>query len=124
MMSKTYELRKVIKSLLNESDGESYPNQAMDNVKFPYKTYSLDNVQLGDEADRNDYLLYIDIFDYSTNSKVVEKIADDIEVSFNRRNTPNEKIYPTFYLSTRRQIVEEDKRIKHIQLIIETQMYN
>lgn len=121
-MGKTADLRKLIKLQLTATDGLTYAVHARENSPFPYKTFSLSRVDLGD-LHRNDYTLDVDIFDKAPDSKTVDDIADEIESLFNAANLPQSTILPTFFKDSRFPIEEADKDIQHIRLTFLVQLY-
>lgn len=122
MMSKTAALRKLIVSKLNTVPGGSYYLHADDRASYPYKTFELSRISLGDLA-RDDIDLCVDVWDIAADSKQVDEIADQIEVLFNATNIPQETILPTFFRESRYPVVDEDKTIQHIQMHFTVQNY-
>lgn len=119
-MSKTYELRKIITSLLKQTDGEVFYEIASSDAVFPYKVYSFETLDLGD-IERDDLILTVDIWGKEVGE--VEEITDVIEDTFNSLNAPNLNTYPTFYRISRKPIEDEDKTIKRRQMKIQIQNY-
>ena len=120
-MSKTYELRKIITSLLNQTEGEVYYETASTEAVFPYKVYSFESIDLGD-IERDDLILLVDVWG-KEDVNVVEEIADFIEDTFNNLNAPTDTSLPTFYRISRKPIADEDKTIKRRQLKFLIQNY-
>lgn len=120
-MSKTYELRKIIKTFLDTTLGKTYYEIASDSAIFPYKVYSFENIDLGD-IERDDLILVIDIWGKEDISEV-ELLADNIEKLFNNLNHPHGNSFPTFFRVSRKPIPDEDKTIKHRQLKFQVQNY-
>lgn len=121
-MSKTNDLRKLIKSILVTIKAESYYDVAPDGAGYPHIVYTMRNVNLGDLS-RDDLLIDIDVWDRSTDAKRVEEICDQIDSAFRTQNLPQEHILPTFFVGNRKTIIDEDKKIRHRTLIIEVQNY-
>lgn len=121
-MSKTADLRQLIRTQLNTITGESYYRHAPDDAVYPYKTFELSRSNFGDLA-RDDIDLCIDVWDHATNPKTVERIADSIEDLFNAKNLPQAHILPTFFRDSRYPVIEDDKTIQHIQLHFSVQNY-
>lgn len=121
-MSKTADLRKLITSQLNTVSGETYYLHASADASYPYKTFELSRISLGDLA-RDDIDLCVDVWDIAADSKQVDEIADQIEVLFNATNIPQETILPTFFRESRYPVVDEDKTIQHIQMHFTVQNY-
>lgn len=119
-MSKTKELRKIVKAILDTSTGETYYENATDDGVYPFKVFSFDNVNLGDTA-RDDVMLVVDVWGDSVSD--VEYVADEIEASLNCKNNPQGNSYPTFYKDMRYTVFDENKAIKHKQLKFIIQNY-
>ena len=121
-MSKTLELKKVIKSKLDtiSNSGATYYELADNDCLYPYKVFSFDNIDLGD-SNRDDIILVVDI--WTKDIKEADRITDDIEELFRMLNNPTNAILPTFYCYSRQSIQDEDKTIKRRQLKIQVQNY-
>ncbi len=121
-MSKTLELRGLIREQLQTVPGEAYYKTADKNAVYPYKTYILESINFPDST-RDDFDLVIDIWDRSPDQKTVEEIADQIEALFNVANIPRPPIYPTFFRDGRNLITDPDKTLQHIQMHFIVQLY-
>lgn len=121
-MSKTKELRRLITASLNTVSGSTYYRQAPPDAAFPYKTYELSRVDLGDAA-RDDFDLCVDLWDRGTDPKTVEELADQLEALLGGANLPQETILPTFFRASRYPVADADKQIQHLQLHFEVQLY-
>lgn len=121
-MSKTADLRKLITAQLNTTAGATYYLTAPDDADYPYKTFELSRIALGDLA-RDDVDLCIDLWDKHTDTKRIDEIADRLEDLFNAANLPQETILPTFFRESRYPVIDEDKAIKHIQMHFTVQNY-
>lgn len=122
MMSKTAALRKLIVSQLNTVSGGTYYLHAPDDAQYPYKTFELSRVALGDLA-RDDIDLCVDVWDRTSDPKRADEIADRIEELFNAANLPQEEILPTFFRDSRYPVADEDKTLQHVQLHFSVQNY-
>ena len=119
-MSKTAELRKLIKAHLQTTQGETYHREAPNDAAYPYKTFTLKSVSFMDA--RDDFDLCVDIW-HRGDWKVVEEIADQIEKLFRNTNLPQETILPTFFRESRYNLDDPDKTLNHIQLRFNVQLY-
>lgn len=119
-MSKTLELRKLIKSKLDTVIGTSCYKTAPTTVKPPYKVFSFENVDLGD-INRDDSILDVDI--YTQDETQADTIADSIEPLFNAVNLHTDKILPTFFRISRKPLPDEDETIHRIQLRFQIRNY-
>ena len=121
--NKTEAIKEVVKKLLGESNGQPYHCNAPDDAVFPYKTYKVNTVQLGYEAVRDDGTVIVDIWDYAQKPNRIEKIADEIEKSFNHRHISNDAVMISFYNYIRNLRDDPDKQIQRIQLQIQYKSY-
>ena len=127
-MSKTNELRKAImnrftpgwKSALGVK-GVSY-EIIPDDVMYPHIVFSFDNVNQTDLS-RDDIRMVIDLWDKSKSAANVENLADEVEKIFDGVNDPQENILPTYYIESRRTVLDEDKTIRHKQIVVIIQNY-
>lgn len=119
-MSKTAELRKLIKAQMQTTPGETYHREAPSDAAYPYKTFTLKSVIFTDA--RDDFDLCVDIW-HRGDWKVVEEIADQIEELFRNTNLPQETILPTFFRDSRYNLEDPDKTLNHIQLRFNVQLY-
>lgn len=119
-MSKTAELRKLIREKLQTTSGETYHREAPNDAAYPYKTFNLQSVTFTDV--RDDFDLCVDIW-HRGDWKIVEEIADDIEKLFQNTNIPQETILPTFFRESRYNLEDPDKTLQHIQLRFIVQLY-
>ena len=121
-MSKTEELRKLITAQLNTVSGATYYRYAPSTAVYPYKTFELSRINLQD-LERDDIDLCVDIWDHATDPKVVDGIADAIEMLLNAQNLPQAHILPTFFRDSRYPVEEDDKTIQHVQIHFTVQNY-
>lgn len=119
-MSKTAELRKLVKEQLDTVPGGTYHRKAPDNAEYPYKTFSLKSVSFTDE--RDDFDLCVDIW-HRGDFKIIEELADQIEELFKNANLPQPTILPTFFRESRYNLDDPDKTLDHIQLRFFVQLY-
>lgn len=120
-MSKTKELRKLIKEQLQTVPGETYHRAAPKDAPYPYKAFTLSSVSFTDS--RDDFALDVDIWDRSLDPKNAEDIADSIEALFRDANLPTPPIFPTFFRDARYTLDDPDKNLQHIQLRFIVQLY-
>lgn len=127
MKMKVNEVKKLIKrqlDTLKDEVKEVYYRDADDDVLYPHITFEYDTISgLGDDLNRQDYMLIIDVWDKQKESVLAEDIADRVEELFSAVNLPQETILPTFYFENRKFLKDEDKEIKHIQLKFSIQNY-
>ncbi len=119
-MSKTADLRKLVREQLQTTRGETYHREASERAAFPYKTFTLNSVSFMDA--RDDFDLCVDIW-HRGDWKVVEEIADQIEKLFQNTNLPQSTILPTFFREGRYNLEDPDKTLQHIQLRFQVQLY-
>lgn len=121
-MSRTNELRKLINSQLKTLYDEVYYLQANESAMYPHCVFLLESINTGDLS-RSDYLLKIDLWDKSSSSYNIEESADKVEDLLKTKNLPQTGILPTIFTESRRTVVDDDKKIKHIQLDLTIQLY-
>lgn len=121
-MSKTADLRKLITSQLNQTNGTTYHRTAPNDAVEPYKVYTLSRVDLGDLS-RDDYTLTVDVWDRANDPRTVEELCDQIEDQLNAANLPQNSILPTIFRESRYPVEEQDKEIQHEQLTFSVQLY-
>lgn len=122
----TNELRKLVRSeLLNVPDvKEVYFQIADTKAMFPHVVFSFDGINsLSEDNNREDYILIVDVWDKSDSFVKVEDITDSIIKLFRAYNAPQTKILPTFYFESSRNMIDEDKKIKHNQIKFTVQNY-
>jgi hypothetical protein len=121
-MSKTAALRKLTRRRLQTTPGDTYHRHAPDGAAYPYKVYTFTEVGFA-WADRDDFILEVDIWDRADNPRAAEEIADQVERIFNDANLPEPPIYPTFFRENRYTMDDPDKSLQHIQLRFSVQLY-
>lgn len=119
-MSKTADLRKLVREALQTTQGETYHLQAPSDAVYPYKTFTLKSVSFTET--RDDFDLCVDIWGRG-DWKIVEGIADDVEKLLQNSNLPQDTILPTFFRDNRYNLDDPDKTLQHIQLRFLVQMY-
>ncbi len=121
-MGKTEALRKVVTSILRETDCEVYYEKARKDAEFPYVVYTFDTINF-DYYARDDIFLLIEVWDKNKTSSKIEEIADLIENLLNYRNHPTDEVLPTFYLESRKSVEDEDATILHRQIRVKIENY-
>lgn len=123
-MTMTNDLRKLIKARLETvmPVGTQVYYQLADSEIFPHAIFTLEGMSvLADDMNRRDYSLIIDF--YSRDMLQAEAVADEIQELMNGDNLPQTSILPTFYLESRRAVIDEDKYLYHRQLTYSVQLY-
>ena len=121
-MSKTLDLRKLIQERLLTVCANVFYETAPNDKVYPHIVWNLERVDLGDIY-RDDLMIDIDLWDRGTDAKRIEQIADGIEALFNSENLPQDTILPTFWRQTRKNVLDEDKKIKHRYINLYCQNY-
>lgn len=122
MTGQTTALRGLVAAQLETVPGEVYHKKADKNAAYPYKTYSVERVNVSDLS-RDDYSLCVDIWDRAQDWKAVETLADQITQLFNAANLPQDTILPTFYRDSSYPVEDPDKELQHWQLHFIVQLY-
>ena len=120
--TKTNDLKKLIQTKLKTLTTNVFFENATDNALYPHCVFSFNTVDLGDLS-RQDYILYIDVWDKGKNSTAVDELCDKIETLLQGGNIPQTRILPTFYLMDRKSIPDEDKQIRHRLIRFQIQNY-
>lgn len=121
-MSKTNDLRTLVKQMISPVCASTYYEVASKDALYPHIVFSFPDINIGD-LHRDDISLYLDIWDKSHNADVVEELADKVERVFDNQNMPQDTILPTFYVTNRTPVPDEDKQIRHRLIIVEIQNY-
>lgn len=121
-MTKTNELRKLIKKLILPVCSNVFYETASAGALYPHVVFSFSGADKGDLY-RDDISMYVDIWDKSRYAEKVEELSDKLEVAFNNQNLPQDSILPTFFVSSRTTVADEDKQIRHRMLTVEIQNY-
>ena len=120
--TKTNDLKKLIQTKLKTLTTNVYFEIAADNALYPHIVFTFNSVDLGDLS-RQDYILYIDVWDKGDNSTAIDELCDNIETLLQAQNLPQTRILPTFYLMDRKSIPDEDKQIRHRLIRFQIQNY-
>ena len=121
-MSKTTDLRGLVAQQLNTLPGATFHLRAPDDAEYPYKTYSVTRIDLGDLS-RDDYDVCVDVWDRAPDWKRVESLADDIGDLFHAANLPQDTILPTFFRASSYPVEDPDRTLQHYQLHFNVQLY-
>lgn len=121
-MTKTNELRKLVKKLILPVCSNVFYEMASAEDLYPHIVFSFSGTDKGDLY-RDDISMYVDIWDKSKNAEKVEELSDNLEEVFNNQNLPQDSILPTFFVSSRTAVADEDKQIRHRMLTIQIQNY-
>lgn len=124
-MSKTNDLRKLIQGRLltlktSHSVTDVYYRLADENALFNHVVFDFNNVFV-EGLYRGDYQLNVDI--YANDSKVAENVSDEVERLFHMENLPQDSVLPTFFFESRRNLPDEDRNVRHIQVVFTIQNY-
>lgn len=109
-MSQTNELRKVVRSAIVEAVGFDavYYQNADAAALYPHIVFAIDRVDLND-FNRADYRLIVDVWDKGDSIAAAEDLADAVCAAFNNINAPQDTILPTFFMESRREVLDPDK---------------
>lgn len=125
---RTDDLRKLIKRTLDglkiKGVTEVYSKTAADNAGFPHIVFDLESITtLSDDLHRFDYRLTVDVWDKNKSESLALELCDSIEDLLNSANLPQTSILPTFYLTGRRSVLDDNKDIKHQIIRFDVQLY-
>lgn len=128
-MAKINDLRALIVSQLNTIKStygiaDIFYQVAQDTAMFPHIVYDFGNMRaLPEGFARRDIELYINVYDKQESTVLINNIADAVEELLEAQNLPQTNILPTFYYVNRKDLPDEDKSIKHIQIEFSIQNY-
>lgn len=121
-MSRTNDLRLLIKNMLETVCENTFFERADEDKMYPHIVFCYDFISTGD-SHRHDATVDIDLWDRGTSAVRIEDMADAVEDLFNNQNKPQDTILPTFYLAGRKTVPDEDKTIKHRLIQVMVQNY-
>lgn len=121
-ITRTNDLKKLIQTKLKTLTTNVFFEQATDDALYPHIVFSFNEINLGDMS-RQDYTLYVDIWDKGKSSTRVDELADKVEDLLHSENLPQDKILPTFYKIDRKALLDSDKDIKHRLVRFQIQNY-
>lgn len=121
-MSRSNSLRKLIETQLKTIYNEVYYLQASEDAMYPHCVFFIKSINTGDLS-RSDYLLTVDLWDKSLGSYDITAKADEVEDLMKTKNLPQSDILPTIFTNSRKTVVDDDKKIKHLQLDFLVQLY-
>ena len=121
-ITRTNDLKILLKTKLNALTTNVFFEQATDNALYPHVVFSFREIDLGDLW-RQDYVLEVDVWDKGTSTTRVDELSDEIEDLLQAENLPQENILPTFYKIDRKSILDSDKSIKHRLIRFQIQNY-
>ena len=122
VVTRTNDLKKLIQEKLKTITTNVFYEQANDNALYPHIVFSFKEVNLGDLS-RQDYMLYVDVWDKARSTYNVEELADKVEDLLHTQNLPQTNILPTFYKVDRKSILDSNKDIKHRLIRFQIQNY-
>ena len=123
MTMRTNDLKKLIQTKLKTVTSFVYHEIADEKALYPHIVFGFDRIDLEDLS-RQDYVLVIDVWDKGNSTTRVDDLADSVENLLQAENLPQENVLPTFYLMDERNVLDEDKAIKHKQIRFQIQNYD
>lgn len=119
-MSKTLELRKHIKSILDEFT-VSYYIDSHDEAEYPYLCFEMRLIS--SENNKSSYILEINAWS-KENTVVIDEIMDAVEKKLNFYKHVDENLLISTYKGQNREFLEDsDKTIRRIREQFEMQVY-
>lgn len=122
MTMRTNDLKKLIQTKLKTVTSLVYHEIADEKALYPHIVFGFDRIDLADLS-RQDYVLVVDVWDKGNSTTRVDDLADSVENLLQAENLPQENVLPTFYLMDERNVLDEDKSIKHKQIRFQIQNY-
>lgn len=119
---RTNDLKKLVQTKLKTLTTNVYHEIANEDAVYPHIVFNFRRIDLQDLS-RQDYILEVDVWDKGTSTTAVDNLADSVENLLQGKNLPQKTVLPTFYLIDRRNIIDEDKSIRHRQIQFQIQNY-
>lgn len=119
---RTNDLKKLVQTKLKTLTTNVYNEIADKGAVYPHIVFNFRRIDLQDLS-RQDYILEVDVWDKGTDTTTVDDLADSVENLLQGKNLPQTNVLPTFYLIDRRNILDEDKSIRHRQIQFQIQNY-
>lgn len=119
---RTNDLKKLVQTKLKTLTTNVYHEIADKDAVYPHIVFNFRRIDLQDLS-RQDYILEVDVWDKGTSTTTVDDLADSVENLLQGKNLPQTNVLPTFYLIDRRNILDEDKSIRHRQIQFQIQNY-
>ena len=121
---RTNDLKELVQTKLKTLTPNVYHEIANEKKLYPHIVFTFRRIDLQDLS-RQDYILEVDVWDFNENdtTEVVDDLTDSVENLLQGENLPQENVLRTFYLIDRRNILVENKHIKHRQVQFQIQNY-
>lgn len=115
MVSRTLEIRTILKAIIEECGCKAYYERANKNVLYPYAVFEFETTDISDIAKR-EIEVTINIWDKSDDSHIVEELADKVIHLINRN-----LLFPSgeslrIYGMAKRSLPDEDRTLKRRQI--------
>ncbi len=120
-MSKTWTLRLELQRLFETLTTKVYYEGTQEPGKYLYLVFELNEVSYADG--KTLMQLEVNIFDYGTNKRVVDDLADMIQEILNKYYFINNEIQFVVYKGLRQKVEENDKEIIRRRLLFEIQLH-
>lgn len=121
-ITRTNDLKILLQTKLKTLATNVYHKRADENALYPHIVFNFRTIDLGDLS-REDYILEIDLWDKTSDTTVIDALADNVEDLLQGQNLPQTNILPTFYLIDRKSIDDSDKDIQHCLIRFQIQNY-
>lgn len=119
---RTNDLKKLVQEKLKTVGTNVYHERALDDAMYPHIVFNFERIELGDLS-RQDYVLAVDVWDKSQDTTTVDSLADSVENLLQAENLPQDHVLPTFYLIDRKNLIDQDKDIRHRLVRFQIQNY-
>lgn len=119
---RTNDLKELVQEKLKTVGTKVYHERALDNAMYPHIVFNFERIELGDLS-RQDYVLDVDVWDKASDTTTVDDLTDSIEDLLQAENLPQDNVLPTFYLIDRKNLIDQDKDIRHRLIRFQIQNY-
>lgn len=120
-MAKTWTLRVELQKIFKSLTTKVYYEGLQESGKYLYLVYELSEVSY--DSGKTLYQLEVNIFDYGTDTRIVEDLADTIQSTLSKYYFINDEIQFAVYRGSRQKVSEDDKLIIRRRLLFEIHLH-
>lgn len=120
-MAKTWTLRVELQKIFKPLTQKVYYEGLQESGKYLYLVYELSEVSY--DSGKTLYQLEVNIFDYGTDTRTVEDLADTVQSILSKYYFINDEIQFAAYRGSRQKVSEDDKLIIRRRLLFEIHLH-
>jgi len=118
---KTWALRVELQKIFKALTPKVYYEGLQESGKYLYLVYELSEVSY--DSGKTLYQLEVNIFDYGTDTRTVEDLADTVQSTLSKYYFINDEIQFAVYRGSRQKVSEDDKLIIRRRLLFEIHLH-